>query len=165
MCVCSIFFISIDRVDIDATPHPIPIAVSEMGFRIPMHSWKPSEFRVWIEALKKKTTIHNPTSVEIVNLPYNYSDSTVSEYTGLFLGENLAAGWTDLLQQLTIQYREYVSAADAARELVRIRFSERKTLSELDSRVLYLAKIAFKNAIQILRSHPNPAGRILYRRH
>lgn len=52
------------------------------------------------------------------------------------------------MQQLAIQYGKYINAADAARELFRIRQGERETLSELANRVLNLAKIAFKDAVQ-----------------
>lgn len=64
-------------------------------------------------------------SAEIVNLPHDYSDGTVSD-------NNPEA--TDLLQQLTTQYAEYISTANAARELA--------------NRVLNLPKIAFKDVVQ-----------------
>lgn len=72
---------------------------------------------VFGEPLKKEVRIHNLMSVEIVNLTYDYSDGTVSEYIGLLLNKIPEASWTDLLQQLTTQYIEYVNAADATGEL------------------------------------------------
>lgn len=69
---------------IDATPHPISRVVS-MRTGILIYSGKPAEFRIWIEALKNKARIYNLTSTESVSLAYDYSDSTFSEYVGLFL--------------------------------------------------------------------------------
>lgn len=52
------------------------------------------------------------------------------------------------MQQLTNQYGVYISAADAAIEVVRIRQGERETLSELVSKLLNMAKITFADAVQ-----------------
>ena len=54
----------------------------------------------------------------------------------------------DLLEQLTNQYSDYTSATDAARALIKIKQREEETLSELASRVLRLAKVAYKDAVQ-----------------
>lgn len=85
-------------------------------------------------------------SAEIVIIAYDYSDDTISDYIGVFLDENLQASWMHFLQQLITQYGEYVNADDAVR--VRIRQSERETLSVLTNGAINLAKIAFNAGVQ-----------------
>ena len=83
-----------------------------------------------------------------MNLAYDYSDGVVSEYIGLYLDDNPGCKWGDLLEQLTNQYSDYTSATDAARTLIKIKQREGETFSELASRVLGLAKVAYKDAVQ-----------------
>ena len=83
-----------------------------------------------------------------MNLAYDYLDGVVSEYIGLYLDDNLKSNWGDLLEQLTNQYSDYTSATDAARALIKIKQREGETLLELPSRVLGLAKVAYKDTVQ-----------------
>ena len=83
-----------------------------------------------------------------MNLAYDYSDGVVSEYIGLYLDHNPGSNWGDLLKQLTNQYSDYTSATDAARALIKIKQREGETLSELATRVLGLANVVYKDAVQ-----------------
>ena len=83
-----------------------------------------------------------------MNLAYDYSDGMVSEYIGLYLDDNPGSNWGDLLEQLTNQYSDNTSATDATRALIKIKQREGETLSELASRVLGLAKVVYKDAVQ-----------------
>ena len=136
-----------DRLDTDVPSRPI-FKVATGGSKIPIFTGKASKFQAWVEALKKKAKIYQLTQTELVNLAYDYSDGVVSEYIGLYLDDNPGCNWGDLLEQLTNQYSDYTSATDAARALIKIKQREEETLSELASRVLRLAKVAYKDAVQ-----------------
>lgn len=81
-------------------------------------------------------------------MAYDYSDGVVSEYIGLYLEDHPECSWDELLKQLTHQYGDCTSAANAARALIKVRQKEGETLPELTSRILGLAKIAYKDAVQ-----------------
>ena len=83
-----------------------------------------------------------------MNLPCDYLDGVVSICIGLYLDDNPETSWEDLLEQLTNQYSDYTSSTDTARALIRIRPKEEETLSELASRVLRLAKLAYKDTVE-----------------
>jgi len=122
--------------------------IAASGSKIPIFTGKASEFPHWVEALKKKARIYQLTQTELVNLAYDYSDGVVSEYIGLYLDDNPESKWGDLLVQLTNQYSDYTSATDAARALIKVKQKVGETLPELASRILGLAKIAYKDAVQ-----------------
>lgn len=136
-----------DRIDIDVPSRSI-FKVAASGSKIPIFTGKACAFSAWVQALKKKARIYQLTQTELVNLAYDYSDGVVSEYIGLYLDDNPESNWGDLLEQLTNQYSDYTSATDAARALIKIKQREGETLSELASRVLGLAKVAYKDAVQ-----------------
>ena len=83
-----------------------------------------------------------------MNLAYDYSDVVLSEYIGLYLDDSPGCNWGDLLEQLINQYSDNTSATDAARALIKIKQREGETLSELAGRVLGLAMVAYKDAVQ-----------------
>ena len=118
------------------------------GSRVPIFKGKSSEFQTWVEAIKKKSKIYKLSQADIVNLAYDYSDGVVSEYIGLYLEDHPECSWEELLQQLNNQYGNCTSAANAARALIKVRQKEGETLPELTSRILGLAKIAYKDAVQ-----------------
>ena len=118
------------------------------GSRVLIFKGKSSEFQTWVEALKKKSKIYKLSQTDIINLAYDYSDGVVSKYIGLYLEYHPECSWEELLQQRNNQYGNCTSATNAARALIKVRQKEGETLPELTSRILGLAKIAYKDAVQ-----------------
>ena len=122
--------------------------IGSSGSRVPIFKGKSSEFQTWVETIKKKSKIYKISQADIVNLAYDYSNGVVSEYIGLYLEDHPECSLEELLQQLNKQYGNCTSTANAARALIKVRQKEGETLPELTSRILGLAKITYKDAVQ-----------------
>ena len=116
------------------------------GSKIPIFTGKPVDLEPWLAALKKKARIYKLTDPELVNLAYDFSDGTPSEWIGDFLEEHPNTSSTELFKQLSALYGEFANPVEAARALIRVRQIKDEALVELASRMTKLARIAYQDS-------------------